>query len=163
MDEKIIIGISDMNVAQKGGVLATYALGSCVGICLYDASRQVGGLSHILLPESRECHSGKLEPMKYADTAIPLLVQKMRMMGVRPTSIRAKIAGGASMFGRPTSTNSSLQIGERNILSVRRTLQDLRIPIIAEDVGKNFGRTQFFDTATGEMKIKSMTHGFQSY
>ncbi len=93
----ITIGISDLNVARPPDILVTYALGSCVGICLYDAVARVAGLSHVLLPTSSQM-PGNNTPMKFADTAIPMLMVKMQAMGARPNQLRAKIAGGAQMF-----------------------------------------------------------------
>lgn len=149
----IVIGIADLNTAKPPDVLITYALGSCVGICLYDANVNVAGLSHILLPESSQI-PGNNTPMKFADTAIPMLMVKMQAMGARPNQIKAKIAGGAQMFA--AMGNASIaNIGQRNVAAVKATLQRLHIPIVAEDTGANYGRTLLFDPATFAMTIRS--------
>ena len=149
----ITIGIADLNVARPSDTLVTYALGSCVGICLYDQVAKVAGLSHILLPSSAQI-PGNTTPMKFADTAIPMLMVKMQALGARPNQLKAKIAGGAQMFA--SSGNASIaNIGERNTAAVKATLQRLRIPILAEDTGSNYGRTLLFDADTFTMTIRT--------
>ena len=158
MIDTIKIGISDLNVAKNGDVLVTYALGSCVGICLYDNVRKVAGLAHIMLPDSVGFNATGLQAHKFANLAIPKLIEKMEAAGARKACMKAKIAGGARMFA--SINNSSLaNIGERNVIAVKRTLQTLNIPIIAEDTGKDYGRTQFLDSATGVMRVKSVNRG----
>ncbi len=153
----ITIGISDLNVAKPPDVLVTYALGSCVGICLYDQTARVAGLSHILLPSSAQM-PGNNTPMKFADTAIPMLMVKMQAKGARPAQLKAKIAGGAQMFA--SMGNASIaNIGERNVAAVKATLQRLRIPIVSEDTGSNYGRTLLFSAEDFSMLIRSPKRG----
>lgn len=156
----ITIGISDLNVAVKDEVLVTYALGSCVGICIYDNMNKIAGLSHIMLPSSTSMAEGMAagNAMKFADTAIPLLIRKMNEKGAKSIYFKAKIAGGAQMFTIDKDSTVG-NIGDRNVKAVKEVLQKLRIPIIAEDTGKNYGRTVFFDAMTGSMKVKSALHG----
>lgn len=158
MSQTIKVGISDLNVTKSPNILVTYALGSCVGICLYDPAAKIGGLSHIMLPDSKQIASVANQTMKFADTAIELLVGKMEALGARRIRMKAKIAGGAQMFSG--INNSSLaNIGQRNVLAVKQELARLRIPIIAEDTGKNYGRTLFFSVEDGMMRIKSANRG----
>lgn len=152
----ITIGIGDLKVCKAPDVLVTYALGSCVGICLLDPTVQVGGLSHIMLPESTSSVNGASTPMRFADTAIPMLIQKMEAMGARKSNMKAKIAGGATMF---STASDKFNIGMRNLTAVRRILLQSRIPILAEDCGLDYGRTQFFYPATGVMEIRAAKKG----
>lgn len=155
---QVKVGISDLNVVRAPDTLVTYALGSCVGICLYDATHKIAGLSHIMLPSSKEITGVKTEIYKYADTAIVALLKKMESMGVRAIQLKAKIAGGAQMF--TGNANSSLsRIGQRNVAAVKAELARLRIPIIAEDTGKNYGRTLYLSAEDGSMRIKSANRG----
>ena len=154
----VTVGIADLNVVKGEDILVTYALGSCVGICLYDRLTKVAGLSHIMLPSSAGFAGAAKQPYKFADTAIPLLIQKMRTMGAMPTRIQAKIAGGAQMF-EGKGNMALANIGERNVIAVKQELAKARIPIIAQDTGKNYGRTQFFYAIDGSMKIKSVNRG----
>lgn len=159
---QIKVGISDLNVVDKGDTLVTYALGSCVGICLYDSTVKIAGLSHIMLPTSKGFNVVGKQSQRYADLAIPELIKLMERKGANRARLKAKIAGGARMF--QTVNNSSLSnIGDRNVIAVKQVLQFYKIPIIAEDTGKDYGRTQYFDAATGTMKIKSVNRGEFSY
>ena len=136
------VGISDWKIGKPPDTLVTYALGSCVGICLYDKLRHIAGLSHIMLPDSTTSGEANINRMKYADTAIPDMLAKMTAMGAMKTGITAKIAGGALMFN---IASDRFNIGERNVVAVKAALQALRIPIIAQDTGLNYGRTVFFN------------------
>ncbi|MDR1070235.1 MAG: chemotaxis protein CheD [Gracilibacteraceae bacterium] len=151
MEKAIIVGISDLAAAKAPAVVATYALGSCVGICLFDNIVHVGGLSHILLPK----RNNNDNLMKFADSAIPLLVQKLEQMGAHRLRLRAKIAGGAQMFNVGKTDSALGNIGQRNVESVKTALQAEKIRIFAEDTGKDFGRSIFFNVETGALQIKT--------
>lgn len=156
MPNVINIGISDLNVCKAPGVLATYALGSCVGICLLDKLHNVGGLAHIMLPNSKESSKPSDNFRRYADTGITELINTMARQGANVASLTAKIAGGAQMFETKLQT---FNIGERNVAAVKKVLAYYKIKIIAEDTGLNYGRTVFFDVGTGVMQVKSVTKG----
>ncbi len=158
MNEKLVtVGIADCNVVKGTGKLVTYALGSCVGICLYDANSRVAGLAHIMLPDSKAL-SQNTQTKKFADTCIVELVKMMEQIGAKKLFMKAKIAGGAQMFA-VKSDSQIANIGARNVEAVKKTLASLSIPIIAEDTGLNYGRTQYFDVETGQMTIKSGLYG----
>jgi len=152
----LIVGISDWKVGRPNDVIITYALGSCVGICLYDKKSRVAGLSHIMLPESKSGGEASVNRMKFADTAIPDMYNKMLSMGAVHSNLTAKIAGGALMFN---ITSDRFNIGERNVASVKNALSLLKIPIIAHDTGLNYGRTVFFYSEDGSVRIKSTVKG----
>ncbi|MEG2000505.1 MAG: chemotaxis protein CheD [Evtepia sp.] len=159
---QVIIGISDQNVAKDGDILITYALGSCIGICLYDDLAKVAGLSHIMLPTHIGFDASGTQAYKFADTAIVRLIQRMQLLGAHVYRMRAKIAGGAQMF--PGINNSFLShIGQRNIDAVKSELRRLNIPIIAEDTGKTYGRTQLLYSADGRMLIRSVNQEEKFY
>lgn len=155
----ITIGIGDLKVCKAPDVLITYALGSCVGVCLLDAAVGVGGLSHIMLPQSN-ASGAAATPMRFADTALPLLVQQMERMGASRTRLKAKIAGGATMFA---TASDKFNIGERNIEAVKKFLNANRIPILAQDIGLDYGRTQLFYPATGIMEIRAAAKGNKQF
>ena len=157
MSKTVTVGISDLNVVRAPDILVTYALGSCVGICLYDSTAKVAGLSHIMLPSS-ELSRDPAQAMRFADTAIKILIRKMEAEGARGIRMKAKIAGGAQMFA--AISNSSLaNIGGRNVQAVKEELAKLHIPIIADDTGKDYGRTLYFSAEDGSMRIKSVNRG----
>ena len=92
------VGIADLNVVKYPDVLATYALGSCVGICLYDHKAKIAGMAHIMLPSSAESQTENDNMRRYADTGVAELIRKMCSCGAKKRRITAKIAGGAQMF-----------------------------------------------------------------
>lgn len=147
-----IIGIADMKIAQREGVLTTYALGSCIGICLYDQRIKLGALIHIMLPLNME--AGRKNTMKYADTGIRETLKMMEAKGASRSSITAKIAGGAKMF-EVSGAGSLGNIGQRNIESVHLILKKEGIKLLKEDVGGSVARTLSFDVATGIGSIRS--------
>ena len=150
----LVVGISDVKMAKAPGVIVTYALGSCIGICFHDQSAQIGALLHIMLPEAPE----KIDNVfKYADTGIAETLKKMGSMGANVSRITAKIAGGAQMFSVPGDSHLG-NIGKRNSDSVKMTLLRQRIRVLAADVGGNFARTVEFDTSTGVAKIRTYGH-----
>ena len=142
---KITIGIADMKMAKGEGMLVTYALGSCIGICLHDPAIKLGALIHIMLPLNME--AGRKNTMKYADTGIKETVKQMEAMGASRARITAKIAGGAKMF--EDSGGSLGSIGQRNIESVRMNLKKEGIRLLKEDVGGAVARTLLFDVNSG--------------
>ncbi len=167
MTEEIInIGVAEFRVIDNPHVLASYGLGSCVAIALYDEGKQIGGLAHIMLPDSKAISKAGREA-RFADTAIHAMVEEMLKLGARRTRITAKIAGGAQMFSIPGALNPAnipgpapgLHIGERNVESTKNTLKELKIPLLGEDTGGSHGRTMYFDVGTGEVTITSIRHG----
>lgn len=149
--ELINVGIADYGVSRSPNILRTI-LGSCVGICIYDPQTGIGGLSHIMLPTSKKEVSNI---KKYADTAIPSMIHDMTRAGAVRESFIAKITGGATMFKH--AENSLMgDIGKNNITSVKNILSELRIRIVSEDVGGDYGRTVDFYLETGEIKIKTI-------
>lgn len=149
----IKVGIADANIAEQPDSLISYALGSCVGICMYDPVTKVSGMSHVLLPEKTENDNNL---MKYADSAIPYLLSEMLKHNAVRARIVAKIAGGANMFGDLFKGGSNSLIGDRNVEVTKKTLKSLGIPIVAEDVGGNIGRTIEFYSEDGMLRIRSL-------
>ncbi len=152
----LTVGISDLKVCKAPDIVVTYALGSCIGICMCDPMTHIGGLSHIMLPDSTQSLNGKDMPMRFADTAIPMLIEKLVAMGASRARLTAKIAGGAVMFA---AASERFNIGERNIVAVTEALKKANIPIVARDVGLDYGRTVFFYPETGIMEVKAASKG----
>ena len=150
--QEIKVGIADMNVTVSPNKLITVGLGSCVGIALYDKMSGVGGLAHIMLPDSSQ-FSNVTNSAKFADLAIPILIKKIEGIGGRQRNLKAKIAGGASMFNFSDKA-MVMDIGNRNGIAVRDALKKYSIPLIAEEIGGNKGRTMIFDTASGIVQIR---------
>lgn len=141
-----------MKMIQGNGTLITYALGSCVGICLYDPYIKLGALIHIMLPLNME--AGRKTPMKYADTGIRETLKFMEARGAKRTRITAKIAGGARMFDLSGDSNIGT-IGQRNVNSIHLILRQEGIRLLREEVGGSIARTLSFDTESGKATIHS--------
>ena len=150
--QKVTVGIADMKMLQWNGELITFALGSCIGICLYDPNIKLAALIHIMLPLNLE--AGRKNTMKYADTGIRETLKQLEARGARKSRLVAKIAGGAKMF--EVSGNSSLgNIGQRNIESVRLNLRKEGIHIASENVGGSVARTLSFFPENGQGQIRA--------
>ncbi|MGB9792886.1 MAG: chemotaxis protein CheD [Thermacetogeniaceae bacterium] len=157
MGETVKVGIAELKVAKAPINLSTAGLGSCVGICLYDPQAKVGGLAHIMLPDSNQ-NKNSPNKAKFADTAVPALISEMVKLGASKSRIVAKIAGGAQMF---VFSNASevMRIGERNVEAVKKALAKEGIPLVAQDTGGNYGRTIELCTTTGNLYIRTIDHG----
>lgn len=154
MSEMIKVGMADYNICKAPDAITTLGLGSCVGIALYDSTRKIAGLAHIMLPDSTLVRNNS-NIAKFADTGIDACIDMMVKNGASRIGLTAKIAGGAQMFAFG-SNNDMLRIGERNVEATKKKLKELGIRILAEDTGKNYGRTIEFYPETGELLIKAV-------
>ncbi|MBA9024845.1 chemotaxis protein CheD [Peribacillus huizhouensis] len=154
----IKVGIADMNTVQSPALIRTSGLGSCVGVIVYDQSKEIAGMAHVMLPDSSLSKTGQINHAKYADTAIKELVDRIVRDGASIRNLKAKIAGGSQMFQFSSGTDL-MRIGPRNVEAVKKELLALRIPIVAEDVGGNSGRTIEFDPKTSLLSIRTVNKG----
>lgn len=154
---EIKVGIADLNLVLDPGTIMTIGLGSCIGIALYDKTLKVAGLAHIMLPDSTQ-FKNNTNPMKFADTAIPILIDKMEKEGCKKRNIIAKIAGGASMFNF-TDKSIISDIGKRNSDAVKKALKEESVPIISEEIGGNKGRTMILYSGDGKVVLKVVGQG----
>jgi chemotaxis protein CheD len=152
--------MGEYKTAKAPALLVSFGLGSCVGVTLYDGVRKIGGLAHIMLPDSSLAGKKDFNPGKFADTAIDHLIAELKDEGASTKNLVAKIAGGAQMF-QLKSENSVMMIGKRNVEAVRRKLNQLNIDLIAEDVEGNYGRTIEFCCETGKLTVKTIGHGIK--
>ena len=121
--------------------------GSCIALTLFHARRKVAAFAHIVLPHS----SGRQgQPGKFADTAIPFMINELTRRGAKTSGLIAKMCGGASMFGG----GGPIQIGEENAAAVTTILEELKIPILGRHLGGAKGRRVTFDCATGDVTIE---------
>ncbi|SHE88425.1 chemotaxis protein CheD [Marinitoga hydrogenitolerans DSM 16785] len=147
---KKIIGIGEYFASKTPDILVTLGLGSCVGVCIWDKNKKIGGLIHVMLPKSPGGNVTK--PGKYADLGIPLLLENLKKLG--GTNYTAKIFGGAAMF-----KGSSMDVGQKNTAAVKEQLKKFSIRIIAEDTGGNRARSIEFNLETGEVMVKKVGGG----
>ena len=157
MAELIKVGMADYKVGRNPDSLISYGLGSCVGIALFDPIAKIGGLAHIMLPDSTQARSAD-NPAKFADTALPLMLGEIIKLGAIRSRITAKIAGGAQMFTF-TNTTDIMRVGERNAEAVRLILKKLELRLIAEDTGGNYGRTVELKLDSGIFRVKTIDKG----
>jgi chemotaxis protein CheD len=142
-----MIGIGEYRVGSFP--MMTIGLGSCIGLTFYDDKLNIGAMVHIMLPDS----AGRTDrPGKYADTAIPKLLNELAALGSKNRSLVAKMAGGACMF---EYFGANLNIGERNAEKVRALLKENHIQLSSEDVGGKVGRSVTFLPANrGKFSIR---------
>lgn len=152
MDKQMKVGIGDMKLGRREGILITYALGSCIGISLYDPMIKLGALVHIMLPE--RMNQADTNVFKYADTGIQETLRKLYAFGAVKQRLVAKIAGGAKMFEMKNGGDLG-NIGQRNAQIVRQILAQEGIRLQKEDVGANYARTMSLDLQTGTVLIKT--------
>ena len=122
----------------------TTILGSCVAVCLFDATRLVGGMNHFLLPISP---GPEADSLRFADHATVALLEKLMAMGCRLDNITAKIFGGSALFQSKGQYRESL--GAKNVAAAIQLLRNADIPIIARETGGDHGRKVIFDTEEG--------------
>lgn len=153
---RIVVKIADYKIAAGSALLATYGLGSCLAVALYDPEIKTAGMGHIMLPDSTGVRTPG-NPRKFADLCICEMLKELEDNDCEIKRLVAKIAGGASMFDIPDK--EKLRIGERNRDAVMADLAKRGIPLAAEDTGGNYGRTVEFNTGNGDMIIRSMRNG----
>jgi chemotaxis protein CheD len=151
-EQAISIGMAEMVVKKSPSVpLACLGLGSCIAVCCFDSVAKIGGIVHVVLPNS-EGKDGA-QPTKYADKAVPLLIEKMVKMGSTQSRIVAKLVGGAQLTVAP-GLNDMFKTGERNLEETKKALKAARIRIAATDVGGTKGRTIHMCLDTGAVEVK---------
>lgn len=157
MPELIKVGMADYKVGRAPDTLISYGLGSCIGISLYDPQTKIGGLLHIMLPDSNQSRANE-NRAKFADTGIPDMLEELIRMGAAKSRLVAKLAGGSQMFAFANASDI-MRVGLRNASASKEILKKLSIPIVGEDTGGNYGRTVQIDLSTGVYKVKTIDKG----
>ena len=149
------VGIAGLHVAATDGdEIVTYALGSCLGIAMYDPIAKVGGLVHVMLPDSSiDMGKAHRQPGMFVDTGVPALIDEMTRAGANRSRLRTAVAGGAS---QKMSGQDQFRIGERNMRAFDAWMSAAGMPVIAADVGgNNCARTMTLRVASGTVEIKA--------
>ena len=133
-------------------------VGSCVAICLYDPVAKIAGMAHVMLPKNNTAEPMPKPEGKFVDVAIKILLDRLAANGAKQYRLKAKMAGGASVFQNEGNKNV-FNIGTRNVDAIRAALAEKKIPIISEDVGEKGGRWLIFDVASSTMTIKDRAKG----
>ena len=155
MGEAIMVGMAEIKVIRSAeSVLIALGLGSCIGVCVYDPHARIAGMAHIVLPDSA---GHETSPSKFANTAIPMLIQEMERVGAVSARLRAAIAGGAQLFAF-NGSGPRLEIGPRNVAAVQTVLERHNIYVSASDLGGTVGRTVRL-TGDGRVHVKTIGKG----
>lgn len=152
---QLTIGIGEMAVTKSpDDVIVTHALGSCLGITIYDPVANVGGMLHALLPsqDDKEAKSAK-KPTFYVDAGTALLFKACYELGAKKQRLIVKVAGGASTKTDPDK--DMFQIGRRNFTAFRKILWKNGVLINKHDVGGTEPRTMTLIMVDGEVEISS--------
>ncbi len=151
---RISVGIGQIAVSKNASdVLVAYGLGSCVGVCAYDPVAHVGGLAHILLPESNGSPAATREPAWHAEAGVNNLLSEMAGLGANPARLIVKLAGGAAVLGDANA--SKFRIGERNAETIIALLAERGIQPRATALGGVKGRTIEFHLSGGKTFVRT--------
>ncbi len=157
MVNKLVVSIADMCVSKDpSAFLITYSLGSCIGVSIYDPVVKVGGLLHLMLPESKIApDKAEKNPCMFADTGVPVLFKEAYKYGADKKRIIIKIAGGAQVM----DASGFFNIGKRNYMALRKIFWKNGVLINNEDIGGNVNRTMRLEIATGRLCLKVSDKG----
>ena len=147
-----VVVVGDMKIGRDADLIVTHALGSCLGLVVYDPVEKVGGLLHAMLPLSK-INPAKAEtnPYMFVDTGVPALFKALYEIGGQKSRMIIKAAG----CGNPLGKNEMFKIGERNHIVLKKLLWKNNILLETEDVGGTASRTVQLDVATGQTIISS--------
>lgn len=154
MSEIIKVGMADLKTCKSPDAVTTLGLGSCVGVAIWDPVTKIGGLAHVMLPDSTKVKNN-INVYKFADTGIEELVRLILEMGAGKSRLKAKIAGGAQMFAFQNKSDM-VRVGDSNVIASKKKLEELGIPLVAEDTGENYGRTVVFYPENGDFYIRAI-------
>ncbi len=147
------VDISDLKISDnENDILVTYSLGSCVGVTLYDPEEKIGGLIHCMLPLSKvDREKARKNPYMFVDTGLMKMLQDMYDRGAKKKNLIAKLAGGAKLLDK----NNIFNVGERNIVVVRKILWKNDILIKGMDVGGSKSRTVRLYMDSGRTTVRN--------
>jgi chemotaxis protein CheD len=149
------VGIGELSVSKDVNlVLKCVGIGSCIALCAYDPVARLGGIAHFLLPCSRN-RDEMSSPVKYIDSGVPFMLNKMVKNGATRSNMILKIAGGAKMLSIPGS-NPNLDIGQKNIAEIKAALVRENMSVCGADLGGSFGRTIEFFISSGKITVKAV-------
>lgn len=147
------VGLAQFRIGDAPMEMTTMALGSCLGIVLYDPETSIGAMAHVMHPK-RERVSNNANRAKFVDTAVSLMLDRMERRGAARRRVVAKIFGGARMFGHMKDRRNLPQIGEANVAAAREEFARLAIPVIADRTGGAKGRSIVFDLSNGMVTVR---------
>ncbi|MES1227217.1 MAG: chemotaxis protein CheD [Armatimonadota bacterium] len=156
--EQQVVGMAEIKTAKGHTTYNCLGLGSCVCLVAYDPQAEISGMVHIMLP-----NAFKDKPVerkgKFADTGIAALLEEMQELGADPCRLLVAYAGGAQVFRSGVLEENRLDVGARNGESVAKVLSELKVHVVASDIGGNHGRTLTFCTQTGLIRVRTVASG----
>ena len=149
---RIVVGLGEMKISSNSAdELITYSLGSCLGIAIHDILANIGGLLHVMLPNSRlSPERADSNPYIFADTGVPRLFRAAYELGAQKRRLRVVLVGGA----RVIRAKGNLNIGKQNYYAVRRLLWRNNVLVAAEEVGGTASRTMKLSMDSGEVTVR---------
>lgn len=153
--ETFRVGMAELKAVRQPDKLAVYGVGSCVVLALWDPEAKVAGLAHSMLPTAAAQPGGEAQPAKYCDTAVGALLAAMEAEGADRKRCVARLVGGANMFSFTNREQGPMTLGERNIFAAKETLRAWGLPLRAEEVGGDKGRSVEMDPAEGSLMVWS--------
>ncbi|MDR1482643.1 MAG: chemotaxis protein CheD [Synergistaceae bacterium] len=160
MTQPVHVGMAEMVVSRHPATLITLGLGSCIGLVIFDQISRTAGMVHIMLPDSRDVKNNP-KPGKFADTAVPLLLDELQRLGANKSQLRAKMAGGAQMFSIPGKDSAIFSVGNRNVEATLKHLSAEGVKLVASDTGGSKGRSVEFSTETMKFIVKTLGSGIK--
>jgi chemotaxis protein CheD len=152
----INVGMAELAVSKEPtDILTVLGLGSCIALCAYDPVSRTAGMAHMVLPRSRGDSEELISRVKYIETGVPWLLQKMSKLGAQKSNLILKMTGGARMLNIP-GNNSILDIGQKNIAQIKETLAKEGLKVCAEDLGGGLGRSVRFYVENGKIQVKAV-------
>ena len=152
--EFVPVSLGEIKISRDAqDILVCYGLGSCVAVCLYDKATKTAGMFHCVLPGS---NGTAKRDWRYANTGVPVLIDRMIKKGAMKFRLKAKIAGGARVL---KVNNPLFDIGSRNIEAVRGALKANLIEVVSEEVGSHISRTVKFHVSDGSVVITTRMSG----
>ena len=151
--ERLVVGVGDMAVSNRPNMtISTFALGSCVGIAAYDPQKKVGGMIHIMLPESRlSPERAAKNPACFADTGIPRFFKTFQGMEASLQKLRIFVGGGANVMANA----DYFKVGERNLRAINHEFTKLGLKAHYHATGGCHNRTLHLALQDGSLTLKT--------
>nr|MBF0222749.1 chemotaxis protein CheD [Desulfobulbaceae bacterium] len=149
----VFLGVGDFGATNKPGeVLKTMALGSCVGFIVLEPKSRTVGMAHIALSDSQINPSqATAQPGRFADTAVPALLNLVAQLSKTKQGYIIKLVGGAQV----AQMKDTFNIGKRNILAIKKILWQMKLAPVAEDLGGRISRTVTVEVDSGKVELHS--------
>jgi len=157
VDGRIVVGVADLAVtADPSAEVITYALGSCIGVTVYDPIAKIAGMLHFMLPSSSTSEEkAASNPAMFADTGVPLLFKTCYELGAEKSRLVVCAAGGAEVL----ADDGHFKIGSRNRTILRKIFWKNSILLAADDTGGNQSRTLSINATNGAVIVRHKGQG----